>query len=231
MWVIVRPGLRLYFSWSVRADNGRVAKMIVYVRSRSRGTTQRANLAHAPRHHKSRPRLGQGSEVRVSARVRKRHVSTVRSVGGYRVMCLWRPADVMPGLAVDQCVCFRSRRVSMLSLVLWTIPRGTMRAVGYGTWSGVRASRPPFPFLLLPLSQYAGTYPECSRILVEHVTTSTGRSARNYEGGGVWYVVGGPCQSPPLSLSLASPVPVRRDVSGVLQNIGRARNYLDGSLP
>ena len=40
MWVIVRPSLRLSFSWSVHAGNGRVAKVIVCrVRSRSRGTT------------------------------------------------------------------------------------------------------------------------------------------------------------------------------------------------
>ena len=57
---------------------------------------------HEPRHHKSRLRLGQGLEVRVDARVWKRHVSTVRSVGGHRVMCSWHPADVMYRLAVEQ---------------------------------------------------------------------------------------------------------------------------------
>ena len=39
MWVIIRPGLRMSFAWSVHADNGRVVKVIVCVRSRSRGTT------------------------------------------------------------------------------------------------------------------------------------------------------------------------------------------------
>ena len=94
----------------------------------------------------------------MDARVRKQHVLTVRSVGVYRVMY---------HLAVDQSVCFTSGRVAMLSLVLWAIPRGTMRAMGCGTWSGVRAGRLPFPFLLFPLSRYAGTYTECSGILTE----------------------------------------------------------------
>ena len=40
---------------------------------------------HVPRHHKSGPRLGQGSEVRVGAHARKRHVSTMKDVGGSRV--------------------------------------------------------------------------------------------------------------------------------------------------
>ena len=39
---------------------------------------------HVPRHHKSRPRLGQGSEVRVGAHARKQQVSTIRGVGGSR---------------------------------------------------------------------------------------------------------------------------------------------------
>ena len=112
----------------------------------------------------------------MDARVRKRHVSTVRSVGGYRVMCSWRPADVMYGLDVDQWACFRSGRVSMLSLVLWAIPRGTIRA-GWGMVRG-RGSMPvasPFP-------------------------------------------------------SLASPIPVRGDVSEMLRRISaEPRNYLDGS--
>ena len=54
----------------------------------------------------------------------------------------------------------------MVPWVLWAIPRGTMRAVGCGTWSGVRDGRPPF-FLLFALSKYAGTYPECSGISIE----------------------------------------------------------------
>ena len=114
----------------------------------------------------------------MDARVRKRHMSRVRSMGGYRVMCSWRPADVMYPLAVDQCVCFRRGRVSMLSLVLWAIPRGTMRAVGCGMWSGVRTGRPPFPLPLFPLFQYVGTYSECSGILAKprnYLDGSTGR--------------------------------------------------------
>ena len=61
-----------------------MAKVIICVRNRSHGTTYPANLAHAPRHHKSRPSLGQGSEVRLDARVRKRRVSTIKSVDGSR---------------------------------------------------------------------------------------------------------------------------------------------------
>ena len=60
-----------------------------------------------------------------------------------------------------------------------------------------------------------------------------GHSARNYEGGGVWYVVGRPYLSPPFSLSLVSIIPVRGDVSGVLRNIGRATELprrVNGSL-
>ena len=102
MWIIARSDLRVSFPWSIYAGNDCVAKVIICVRSRSRGTTSRVNLAYAPRHHKSRPRLGHGSEVRVDTLFRKRHVSTVRSVGGSRVMCSWRPADGMCGLAVDQ---------------------------------------------------------------------------------------------------------------------------------
>ena len=40
---------------------------------------------HMPRHHKSRPRLGQGPEERMGAHARKRHVSTIRDVGESRV--------------------------------------------------------------------------------------------------------------------------------------------------
>ena len=55
---------------------------------------------------------------------------------------------------------------------------------------------------------------------VDVVIGVVGHSARNYEDGGVWYVVGGPCRSPPDSLSPVSLVPVRGDVSGVLRNMG-----------
>ena len=119
----------------------------------------------------------------MDARVRKRHVSTVRRVGGYRGMCSWRPVDVMYRLAVNQRVCLKTRRVSMLLLVLWAIPCGTMRAVGCGTWSAVRAGCPPFHFPLFPLSQYAGTYPECSGISAEprnYLDGSTGRYRSSY---------------------------------------------------
>ena len=64
---------------------------------------------------------------------------------------------------------------------------------------------------------------------VDVVVSVVGHSAWNYEGGGVWYVDGGPCRSPPLSISLVSLVPVRGDVSGVLRNTVEPRNYLDGS--
>ena len=57
---------------------------------------------------------------------------------------------------------------------------------------------------------------------VNVVVDVLGHSARNYEGGGVWYVVGGPCRSRPLFLSLVCSIPVRGDVSGVLQNIDQA---------
>ena len=39
MRIIVMPGLRLSFPCSVHAGNGRVSKVIVCVRSSSRGTT------------------------------------------------------------------------------------------------------------------------------------------------------------------------------------------------
>ena len=58
----------------------------------------------------------------------------------------------------------------------------------------------------------------CVNVVVDVV----GHSARNYGGGGVQYVVGGPCWSPPISVSLVSLVPVHEDVFGMLRNIGRA---------
>ena len=73
------------FLWSAYTGTCRGAKGIVCECNRSHVTTSRVNLTHMPRHHKSRPRLGQGSEVRVDAHVRKRHVSTIRDVGGSRI--------------------------------------------------------------------------------------------------------------------------------------------------
>ena len=70
----------------------------------------------------------------------------------------------------------------------------------------------------------------CGDVVVGFV----GHSAWNYEGDGVWYVVRGPCWSPPLSLSLVSPVPVRGDVSRVFRNIDRVTllpRQVDGSIP
>ena len=68
----------------LHVGNGRVAKDIVCKRSRSRGTTKRWNRA---------------GKVRRYAWMRvfwKWHVSTVRSVGGSRMMCLWHLADIRP---------------------------------------------------------------------------------------------------------------------------------------
>ena len=73
--------------------------------------------------------------------------------------------------------------MSMLSLVLWAIPRGTMRAVGCGAWSGVHAVRPPSSLPLFPLFQYLGTYPEGSRTSVaprNYLDGSTGRYSSAY---------------------------------------------------
>ena len=62
--------------------------------NRSRGTnlTNEFNARATAPYHTSRPRLGQGSEVRVGAHARKRQVSTIRGVGGSRV-----DVYVMPG--------------------------------------------------------------------------------------------------------------------------------------
>ena len=57
---------------------------------------------------------------------------------------------------------------------------------------------------------------------VDVIVGVVGYSARNYEGGGVWYVVLVPCRSPPLFASLVSHVPEHGDISVVLRNIGRA---------
>ena len=81
-------------------------------------------------------------------------------------MCSWRPSNVICGLAVDQWMCFRSRRVAMLSLVLWAIPRRTMRAVGCGTWSGSVLVAPLFIFLVYPIP-VGGAYPEYSGLPIE----------------------------------------------------------------
>ena len=45
----------------------------------------RCDRSRCAPHHKSRPILGQGLEVRVGAHARKRHVSTIRDVGRSRV--------------------------------------------------------------------------------------------------------------------------------------------------
>ena len=58
-----------------------MAKGIICECNRSHGTTQRTNLTHVPRHHKSRPRLGQGSKV-LWMRI---FGSGTRDVGGSRV--------------------------------------------------------------------------------------------------------------------------------------------------
>ena len=62
------------------------------------------------RHHKSRPRLGQRSEVRVGAHARKRQVSTMRVVGGSRanvyVVPYWCGVR-----SFDSCVRFRTGHV------------------------------------------------------------------------------------------------------------------------
>ena len=59
---------------------------------------------------------------------------------------------------------------------------------------------------------------------------------RNYEGGGVWYVVGGPCWSPPLCLfsfyifsfsALSYYAGTHPECPGISTEL---RNYLDGSL-
>ena len=61
---------------------------------------------HVPRHHKFRPTLGQGSEIRVDVYVRKRHVSRIRGVGGSRVDVFVVPArcDVRFPLSISECV-------------------------------------------------------------------------------------------------------------------------------
>ena len=54
----------------------------------------------------------------------------------------------------------------MLPLMLWTIPRGTLRM---GVWYVVGCScrSPPLFVSLSALSQDAGTYPECSGISIK----------------------------------------------------------------
>ena len=95
-----------------------------------------------PRHHKSRPRLGQGSEVREDANVRKRHVSTIQGVGGSRV-------DVF---AVPGRCDIRSRCRSVSVFQTWTCVDVVVGDVdhfarnydggGCSTWSGICAGRP-----------------------------------------------------------------------------------------
>ena len=56
-----------------------------------------------------------------------------------------------------------------------------------------------------------------------------GHSARNYEGDGVWYVVGGPCRSTPFPFPLST---LSQHVGTYLECSGMSiepRNYLDGS--
>ena len=65
---------------------------------------------HVPRHHKSRPRLGQGSEVRVGAHARKRHVSTMRAN-------VYVVPDWCGVRSFDPCVRFRTGHVPMLVVV------------------------------------------------------------------------------------------------------------------
>ena len=57
---------------------------------------------------------------------------------------------------------------------------------------------------------------------VNVVVGVVGHYARNYEGGGVWYVVEGLRRSPPPFLYLVYSISVRGDISGVLRNIDRA---------
>ena len=78
--------------------------------NRSRGTNLTSELAHVPRHHKSRPRLGQGSEVHVGVHARKRHVSTMRA--NVYVVSDWCGAR-----SFDPCVRFRTGHVPMLVVV------------------------------------------------------------------------------------------------------------------
>ena len=94
MCIVARRDLRLSFPWSVYTGTCLVVKGTVCECNRSSGTTLRANLTHVPRHYKSRPRLGQGSEVRVGAHARKQHMSKIRDMGESRV-----DVSVVP----DQC--------------------------------------------------------------------------------------------------------------------------------
>ena len=69
----------------------------------------------------------------------------------------------------------------MVPLVLWAIPRGTMRAVGCGTWSGVRGGRLPFffsPFLLYPSTR--GRIWSAPEYRSTHVNTFTNRYCSAY---------------------------------------------------
>ena len=86
-----------------------------------------------PRHHKSRPRLGQGSEVRVGAHAWKRQVSTIRGVGGSRV-------DVYVVARPVSCAIFWS--VSVLQN--WACIHVVVVPWWWGAWYvfGVRADRP-----------------------------------------------------------------------------------------
>ena len=114
-----------------------MARDTVCGRNRSRDTTSRANLTHVPRHNRSSPRLGQGSEVRVGARVRKRYVSTIKGVGGSRV-----DVFVVPGRCDVRSRC-RSVSVSLsrtsLNVVVVVVDHFVRDFDGEkcGTWSGV----------------------------------------------------------------------------------------------
>ena len=161
-----------------------------------------------PRHHKSRLRLGQGSEVREDAFVRKRHVSTIRGVGGSRV-----DVFAVPG----RCdVRFRCRSVSVFQT--WTCVDAVVGDVdhfarnydggGCGTWSGVYAGRP---------------FRACFffSILVRGDISGVPRS--NYDSGGcsTW---SGVCAGRPFRAYLFFfSILVRGDISGVPRSIDRNR--------
>ena len=95
--------LCLSFPWSVYNGTCLVGQGTVFECNRSRGTTERATLTHVPRHHKSRPRLEQGLEVRVGTHARKRHVSTEGAWADLGLMCTWCPVDVMCDLSIHEC--------------------------------------------------------------------------------------------------------------------------------
>ena len=78
--------------------------------NRSRGINLTSEPDARALHHKSKPRLGQGSEVRVGAHARKQQVSTMRA--NVFVMPDWCGVR-----SFDPCVRFRTGHVSMLVVV------------------------------------------------------------------------------------------------------------------